>query len=172
MTRLSSAIEGSKERWATATQAGRGFEMGDYGPGVIVVGLDADQLNDDRPGPSLDAVAYAAGLARRLGARLVPVWVRTPISLSDTFVETMPTLVAERDERITEVRRRLDDALESFGVTPISLVIRDGDPFDELTSVASELHADAVVVGASEHRLGSLAVRLVRDARWPVTVVP
>jgi nucleotide-binding universal stress UspA family protein len=42
--------------------------------------------------------------------------------------------------------------------------------------VADEVHADAVIVGASTkagHRLvGSLAVRLVKAGRWPVTVVP
>lgn len=41
---------------------------------------------------------------------------------------------------------------------------------------AEELTADAVVVGASEqagHRIiGSVAVRLVKAGRWPVTVVP
>lgn len=41
---------------------------------------------------------------------------------------------------------------------------------------ADELRADAVVVGASEqagHRIiGSVAVRLVKAGRWPVTVVP
>jgi nucleotide-binding universal stress UspA family protein len=42
--------------------------------------------------------------------------------------------------------------------------------------VAKEICADAIVVGASTkagHRLiGSLAVRLVRAGKWPVTVVP
>jgi nucleotide-binding universal stress UspA family protein len=42
--------------------------------------------------------------------------------------------------------------------------------------MAQEVRADAVVVGASEragHRfVGSLAGRLVKTARWPVTVVP
>ena len=42
--------------------------------------------------------------------------------------------------------------------------------------LADELRADAVVVGASTqagHRfVGSLALHLVRTARWPVTVVP
>jgi nucleotide-binding universal stress UspA family protein len=42
--------------------------------------------------------------------------------------------------------------------------------------VAQETRADAIVVGASlkaGHRLlGSLAVRLVRAGKWPVTVVP
>ena len=51
-----------------------------------------------------------------------------------------------------------------------------GDPWTELTRVADELRVDAVVVGASEsagHRIiGSLAGRLVRAGRWPVSVVP
>ena len=51
-----------------------------------------------------------------------------------------------------------------------------GDPFAGLVQAADEMRADAVVVGASEqagHRfVGSLAVRLVKTARWPVTVVP
>ena len=51
-----------------------------------------------------------------------------------------------------------------------------GDPYSGLTKAADELKADAVVVGASEqagHRIvGSVAVRLVKAGRWPVTVVP
>ena len=45
-----------------------------------------------------------------------------------------------------------------------------------LTKIAEQVHADAVVVGASEqlgHRIvGSLATRLVRAGKWPVIVVP
>lgn len=51
-----------------------------------------------------------------------------------------------------------------------------GDPYNGLVKAAEELKADAVIVGASEqagHRLiGSVAVRLVKAGRWPVTVVP
>ena len=51
-----------------------------------------------------------------------------------------------------------------------------GDPYNGLAMAADQLTADAVVVGASEragHRLvGSVAVRLVKTGRWPVTVVP
>ena len=46
----------------------------------------------------------------------------------------------------------------------------------ELVRIADDERADLVVVGASAragHRLvGSIAVRLVRAGRWPVTVVP
>ena len=51
-----------------------------------------------------------------------------------------------------------------------------GDPWTELNRAATETKADAVVVGASEHAghriVGSLAMRLVRAGKWPVTVVP
>ena len=42
--------------------------------------------------------------------------------------------------------------------------------------MAQEVHPDAVVVGRSTkilHRvIGSLAIKLTRCGRWPVTVVP
>jgi nucleotide-binding universal stress UspA family protein len=51
-----------------------------------------------------------------------------------------------------------------------------GDPYNGLVAAAESLTADAVVVGASEqagHRIvGSVAIRLVKAGRWPVTVVP
>jgi nucleotide-binding universal stress UspA family protein len=51
-----------------------------------------------------------------------------------------------------------------------------GDAYSGLVTAADQLKADAVVVGASEqagHRfIGSVAVRLVKAGRWPVTVVP
>jgi nucleotide-binding universal stress UspA family protein len=56
------------------------------------------------------------------------------------------------------------------------LILREGDPAREIESVADEVRADVVVVGASMkagHRLvGSVAVRLVRAGKWPVMVVP
>ncbi len=51
-----------------------------------------------------------------------------------------------------------------------------GDPYTEICRIADEVRADAIVVGASAragHRfVGSLAVRLVKAGKWPVTVVP
>ena len=79
------------------------------------------------------------------------------------------------DETAADLQRRAE---EYAGVTGMSLtfVAARGDPYTELLRVADEVRADAVIVGASAkagHRwVGSLAVRLVKAGRWPVTVVP
>ena len=150
----------------------RGFELGSDGPRVIVVGLDASQIDGDGSQTSLHAAAYAAGVARRQGARLVAVWVRPQIAIADTFAETVPTIAQERGDREAEVRATVKRAADHFGIPATSLLVREGNPFEQLTAVAEEVHADAIVVGASSGRVGSLALHLVRDARWPVTVVP
>ena len=125
---------------------------------------------------SMRAAAYAAGLARRERALLVAVYVDVPVSglaaaLPDggaLELETHRLVAAELEEEITE-------AADRIGVD-IEYVVRRGDPFAEIASLANDLRADAVLVGCSQtgaHRLiGSLAVRLVRAGRWPVTVVP
>jgi nucleotide-binding universal stress UspA family protein len=74
-----------------------------------------------------------------------------------------------------DMRRRAEEVSQELGIS-LDFIAAEGDPFTELRRIADETRADAVVVGASAqagHRLiGSLAVRLVRAGRWPVTVVP
>jgi nucleotide-binding universal stress UspA family protein len=146
----------------------RGFELGTDGPTVIMVGFDGSPT-------SVRAGAYAAGLARRQHARLLVVHVETAPVLSLLAVGR-PWPVEETMAAVTEeLRRQVEAAALHTGVDVQFLAVR-GDPFGELTRVATEVRADAVVVGASTgagHRLmGSLAVRMVRAGRWPVTVVP
>ena len=66
--------------------------------------------------------------------------------------------------------------LTGYRQISVTFIAAEGDPFTELRRIADETRADAVVVGASAHAghrlVGSLAVRLVRAGRWPVTVVP
>ena len=69
----------------------------------------------------------------------------------------------------------MTEGAERAGISA-EFVVRSGNPYKELIGIAHELRVDAIVVGASTqagHKLvGSLAGRLVKDAAWPVTVVP
>lgn len=148
--------------------AGPGFEYGKDGPRVIVVGVDLSRTG-------LRAAAFAAGLARRGGARLVAVHVEG----HSAMVPPIAAAAAQQAHSdITSELRRLFDAYdaEQEPQAGATFLVRQGDPAGELMRVAEEYAADAVVVGASEapgHRvMGSAAVRLVRAGRWPVTVVP
>jgi nucleotide-binding universal stress UspA family protein len=144
------------------------FEFGTDGPSLILVGVDGSRT-------SLRAAAYAGGLARRQRCRLLAVYVsRIPASAG-----AAPAGAAVMSEAFDQIADELEQlmigrAAES-GIAAEFRSVR-GDPLAELTRIAEETRADAVVVGASEqlgHRIvGSLATRLVRAGKWPVTVVP
>ncbi|MFF5228558.1 universal stress protein [Dactylosporangium sp. NPDC000521] len=144
------------------------FELGTDGPKVIVVGVDGSD-------PSLRAGAYAAGLARRQGARLVVVYV-AGAPTAGLFVAGAAAAVEQAITDATEDMRRQVEAGSVHAGIRAEFVAARGDPYSELVRIATELRADAVVVGASSrlgHRfVGSLAVRLVKAGKWPVTVVP
>jgi nucleotide-binding universal stress UspA family protein len=148
--------------------AADGFELGTDGPLVIVVGVDGSPT-------SLHAAAYAAGLSRRQHARLVVVHVATGSGMAELVPGAAGTVAETRQLVVDELRRQVEEGARYVGVTAEFVVVH-GDPFAELSRVATERRADAVVVGTSTHAghrlVGSLAVRLVRAGRWPVTVVP
>ncbi|MFJ6700210.1 universal stress protein [Streptomyces sp. NPDC091272] len=145
------------------------FERGTDGPKVIVAGLDGSPS-------SLRAAAYAGGLARRQNALLALVYVQPLIPsgaalgapVAGTTEEIAEDLIAEIRQAVARVKGIFDVRWEFHTFR--------GDPYNGLVTAADELTADAVVVGASEsagHRfVGSVAVRLVKAGRWPVTVVP
>jgi len=147
------------------------FELGTDGPSVILVGID-DTVT------SLRAAAYAAGLARRQHARVVAVYVApvgSAVAASPVGATVLAAEAAAHDELAASLRERAERMAAELGI-PVTFVAAHGDPYREIKRVAEETRADAIVVGASAqagHRLiGSLAVRMVRAGRWPVTVVP
>ena len=122
------------------------------------------------------AAWYAAGLARRQRARLIAVFV-APIS-GGSSIGGAPVIVAEtqaHEEMASAMRARAEEVGRELGIA-LEFITAHGDPFSEIKRIADETRADAIVVGASAkagHKLvGSLAVRLVRASKWPVTVVP
>jgi nucleotide-binding universal stress UspA family protein len=144
------------------------FELGTDGPTRILVGIDGSPS-------SLRAGAYAAGLARRQGARLIALYVVPTAAISAQVAAAAAAMIQTHDEIAAELRRAVQEGADHVGITA-EFLTRRGNPYKELVAVASELRVDAIVVGASMqsgHRLvGSLAGRLVRDAGWPITVVP
>jgi len=154
-----------------ASSAEGPFELGTDGPTTILVGVD-DSVT------SLRAASYAAGLARRQRASVTAVYV-APVASLGAAAPGGADLAAARHQAFSQIaadmRQRAEEAARDLGI-PITFIAAEGDPFTELRRIADEIRADAVVVGASTqagHRLvGSLAVRLVRAGRWPVTVVP
>ena len=137
---------------------------------MIVVGLDGSRT-------SWRAASYANGLARRQHSRVTVVYVASYDHLATMTGDGtgMAVMAETREEMGADLRQEVERLAMERGIDTDFLLVR-GDPFTELRRVAQELRADALVVGASEragHRfVGSLAGRLVKAARWPVTVVP
>jgi len=147
------------------------FELGTDGPSVILVGTDGSVT-------ALRAASYAAGLARRQGARVVAVYVAPLGGMALASAASAGVLAAENeahDEIARELANRAEATARELGID-VTFISAHGDPYREIIRIAEETRADAIVVGASlqaGHRLlGSLAVRLVRAGKWPVTVVP
>lgn len=144
------------------------FELGTDGPTRILVGIDGSET-------SMRAGAYAAGLARRQGSHLIALYVATTNPMAAQMATTAAAMMQTQDEIGRQLRDVVQEGARLVGIDA-KFVLRRGNPYRELIAVANELRVDAVVVGASmksgRRFVGSLAGRLVRDATWPITVVP
>jgi nucleotide-binding universal stress UspA family protein len=144
------------------------FELGTDGPSRILVGIDGSET-------SMRAGAYAAGLARRQGSHLIVLYVASTSALAAQMASTTAAMIQTQDEIGRQLRTTVMEGAQLLGIDA-KFVQRRGNPYRELIAVANELRVDAVVVGASMQSgrrfVGSLAGRLVKDATWPITVVP
>jgi nucleotide-binding universal stress UspA family protein len=144
------------------------FELGTDGPSLILVAVDGSDT-------SMRAAAYGAGLARRQGSRIVCVYVGQISGIAASVPAAVGALIQMHDSVARGLRAQIEERAPEMGIS-VTFIERRGDPFTEIVRVAEEMRVDAVVVGRSAQRghrfVGSLAVRLVRCAQWPVIVVP
>ena len=145
-----------------------GFELGTDGPSLILAAVDGSTT-------SLRAGAYAVGLARRQRSQLVVITVTTTPAMSSLSADAVTVLARSAHELAADLHEQAKEYLRLLEMEA-RLVTVHGDPYLEIVRAADDLRADAVVVGASMkagHRfVGSLAGRLIKAGKWPVTVVP
>lgn len=134
----------------------------------VVVGYDGSA-------PSRNALAYAAGMARRLGRTLLVAYITSPALFCEPL--TGQVIAPARDTKETHrwLLAELDEVCDRTGLD-VCIVTRQGSPARELAAAADEFHADALVIGAPGHvwhqLAGSVPGWLARHAHCPVIVVP
>jgi nucleotide-binding universal stress UspA family protein len=134
-------------------------DVGGPGPSVLLACFD-------RTDGSGNALAYAAGLAARTGARLVILTVQETFGLDcpPGVPACLVEVAGEVSDLVDHCRGQCEVAVEA------------GDPAGVIQRAANDLHADMIIVGqcrhAWTHPLGSVPGRLARHADQPVLIVP
>lgn len=133
----------------------------------ILVGYDGSA-------PSRHALAYAAGMARRMDRPLVLAHVR-PTPTCYAFDHGWPLPAEDPAELLDWLRTELVATIDPAGLA-VRCVERMGDAARQLAALAGEIQADAIVLGAPRHWIhritGSVPVWLARHACCPVVMVP
>lgn len=134
----------------------------------VVVGYDGSPS-------SRNALAYAAGLARRIARPLLIVYVLPYGVYCEPMSGQVICAARERGELETWLLAEFDQLCDRDGLE-ISVMARRGNAAKELAATVCSSSADALVVGAPGRRLhhlvGSIPSWLARHARCPVIVVP
>ncbi|MGH3277646.1 MAG: universal stress protein [Trebonia sp.] len=124
---------------------------------------------------SRNALAYAAGMARRLGRPLLMVYVTSPGVYCEPMTGQVVGLLRDTDSLERWLLTELDQATDASELE-VHVRTRRGSPARELASISAEFSADALVIGAPRHfwhhLVGSVPSWLARNARCPVIVVP
>lgn len=125
------------------------------------------------------AIDYAIGLAEKAKAEVVVVHAFgiTVLQLPDGAWIPQPEVVANLS---SVAQQALDSTVAKARAryAPVTGVLRDGDPREEIEAVATSVGADLVVLGTHGRRgvkrwlLGSVSEGVVRASTIPVLVVP
>jgi len=122
-----------------------------------------------------NALAYAAGMARRLNRPLLIVYVTSPGVYCEPMTGQVVGLLRDADSLERWLLAELDQAADSVGLE-VHVRTRRGSPARELAAISAEFSADALVIGSPAHfwrrLVGSVPAWLARHARCPVIIVP
>jgi nucleotide-binding universal stress UspA family protein len=161
-------------RDSRAAQPGpRREPLADCGPATdldhpVVVGYDGSRS-------SRNALAYAAGMARRLTRPLLVAYITSPSIFCEPLSGQVIAPVRDTEETHRWLLAELDEVCDREGLD-VRIVTRQGSPARELAAAADEFSADALVIGAPVrvwHRAaGSVPGWLARHAHCPVIVIP
>ena len=167
-------VKAPASRTAGRAEAGpRREPLADSGPTTeldhpVVVGYDGS-------GSSRHALAYAAGMARRLGRPLLLAYITSPSIFCEPLSGQVIAPVRDSAETHRWLLAELDEVCDREGLD-VRIVTRQGSPARELAAAADEFSADALVIGAPasvwHHVAGSVPGWLARHAHCPVIVVP
>jgi nucleotide-binding universal stress UspA family protein len=129
----------------------------------------------DGSGSARNALAYAAGLARRLERPLLIVYVTSPGVYCEPLTGQVVGLPRDSDALERWLLSELDQVADPSELE-VHVRTRRGSPARELSAMAAEFSADALVIGAPRHFwhhiAGSVPGWLARHASCPVIVVP
>ena len=129
----------------------------------------------DGSGPARNALAYAAGMARRLGRPLLIVYVANPGVYCEPLTGQVVGLARDAESLERWLLTELDQVADP-GELEVHVRTRRGSAARELAAIATEFSADALVIGAPRHfwhhLAGSVPSWLAKHARCPVIVVP
>ncbi|SFF85118.1 Nucleotide-binding universal stress protein, UspA family [Halopelagius inordinatus] len=136
--------------------------------------------------PSTEALEHAIGVAKRLDARLLPVYSVEPRILVEegetapSFTEANDRLytedISKAEERGERVLEEAESRIREAGVESESSLLY-GDPVDAIAEFAETEGVEGIFVGHRglservEGLVGSVAEGLVEHATVPVTVV-
>lgn len=134
----------------------------------VVIGYDGSSS-------SRNALAYAAGMARRLARPLLIVYVLPFGVYCEPMSGQVICAARERGELESWLLAEFDQVCDREGLE-VSVIARRGNAAKELAATVTSTNADALVVGAPGRRIrhlgGSIPSWLARHARCPVIVVP
>lgn len=140
-------------------------------PPAVVVGFDGSAS-------SLDALSWACGEARRLGGRVIAVYVSSsPAMAGLAGAVGAPCTDYMVEQANNECADRLAAEAARYGGEGLSVqfVHAQGTPAHELLTVAKAVRADVLVVGRSQkarhHLAGSLGRALAAKREAPVVVI-